>query len=146
MFVLKKGNQYMRHLGGRLLDDGHFVVLGALWAEDLQEAKVFQVRHVSHTEDINIFLEQVRKRYGEDIAPVNIRFIELRHMTEPKIMQTINGWRLWENDFKSFPATKRYVTFHPIYDGHFWEQHDTMEEVIAFCTSERFQQWHEELL
>ncbi|RPK19977.1 hypothetical protein EDO6_06494 [Paenibacillus xylanexedens] len=66
-------------------------------------------------------------------------------MTEPKIMQTINGWRLWENDFKGFPATKKYVTFHQIYDGHYWEQHDTLEEVISFCTPERYEEWHNEL-
>jgi hypothetical protein len=60
--------------------------------------------------------------------------------------QEINGWIIEENKYDGFPATKKFIAFHPIYDGHHWEQHDTMDEVTAFCTVERFNQWSKELL
>jgi hypothetical protein len=57
----------------------------------------------------------------------------------------INGWIVERNRRNGFPATKKFIVFHPIHDGHYWEEFDTFEEVKAFATKERFDRWHEEL-
>lgn len=59
----------------------------------------------------------------------------------------VNGWLLHVNDGtmrKEF--TKPFVVFHPMYDGIYYEQHDTEEEAMAFCTEERFKQWCDDYL
>ncbi|MBT2759925.1 hypothetical protein [Paenibacillus sp. ISL-20] len=60
--------------------------------------------------------------------------------------RNINGWIIQENKHNEFPATKSYIVFHPICDGHFWEQFDTIEEVKAFCTKETFDIWSRNLI
>lgn len=61
-------------------------------------------------------------------------------------MRDVNGWKLWKNDNSDPVYKKPYVTFHPICDGVWYQEHDTEEEAIAYCTVERFNQWHDDLL
>lgn len=61
-------------------------------------------------------------------------------------MIKFNGWQIELNKFDGFPATKEILAFHPIYDGHYWEQFDTMKEAEMFCTIEIFEKWHNELV
>lgn len=60
-------------------------------------------------------------------------------------MININGWIIEKNKYNGFAATKQYIAFHPIYDGHYWAEFNTMDEVWDFCTLENFNKWSSEL-
>lgn len=61
------------------------------------------------------------------------------------MMKELNGW-LFEKNRYDLPATKSWIVFHPIYDGHHYADFDTLEEVKSFCTIDRFNEWSEALL
>lgn len=52
----------------------------------------------------------------------------------------INGWSV-----RRLKKNAGFIAFHPIHDGHYWEQFENFGEVKAFCTKERFDDWAENL-
>lgn len=67
-------------------------------------------------------------------------------MTVRNPLVKFNGWETWENDGTNSQFKKPWVAFHPLYDGHYYEEFDTRAELEAFCTVERLQQWERELI
>lgn len=59
---------------------------------------------------------------------------------------SLNGWEVWINDNSNFKFTGAVVAFHPLYDGHYYEELNTMEQAQDFCTEERFNEWTRNLL
>lgn len=69
MFVLRRGKEYIKYLGGRSLDNGYYLVLGAFWTDNLQEAVTYNEKYYN---DVEAFVEAVRGRHGSMVEAVQV--------------------------------------------------------------------------
>lgn len=60
-------------------------------------------------------------------------------------MKNLNGWLITTNNYDGFPSKKPWLAFHPIHDGHHWQDFDTYNELSSFCTREKLDEWDKEL-
>lgn len=63
-------------------------------------------------------------------------------------VKELNGFIIMQKEESEMGiwSNRRYVVFHPIYDGTFIQDYPTLKEAEQFCTEEDIDSWTETLL